>query len=176
MAATPPAKRDEMQKYLAQKFASVLKVETAELKKDPAYAREVGEIEKKIKLLEYQMVPEPKIRALWDRGTPSPSIFFVEAIRQASVPKWMRVRLRCSQQRLYHTTSVRLGRFVEDRPAFSLRQWMTNPDHPLTSRVMVNRIWQHHFGTGIVKSLGNFGKTGAPLRIRSCWTGLRQNL
>ena len=39
---------------------------------------------------------------------------------------------------------------------------MTNPEHPLTSRVMVNRIWKNHFGTGIVKSLGNFGKTGTP--------------
>ena len=33
---------------------------------------ESSEIEKKAKLLEYQMIPEPKIRALWDRGTPSP--------------------------------------------------------------------------------------------------------
>jgi hypothetical protein len=41
-------------------------------------------------------------------------------------------------------------------------EWITNPEHPLTARVMVNRIWQHHFGAGIVKSLSNFGKTGAP--------------
>jgi hypothetical protein len=39
---------------------------------------------------------------------------------------------------------------------------MTNPDHPLTGRVMVNRIWKNHFGTGIVKSLSNFGKSGTP--------------
>ena len=40
---------------------------------------------------------------------------------------------------------------------------MTNPDHPLTSRVMVNRIWKHHFGAGISRdALGNFGKTGTP--------------
>ena len=52
--------------------------------------------------------------------------------------------------------------FTEDRQTSGLAEWMTNPDHPLTSRVMVNRIWKHHFGTGIVKSLGNFGKTGTP--------------
>src|SRR5262249_13661177 len=33
-------------------------------------------------------------------------------------------------------------------------------DHPLTARVMVNRIWKHHFGAGIVRSLHNFGHTG----------------
>ncbi len=41
-------------------------------------------------------------------------------------------------------------------------KWVTQPDHPLTARVMVNRIWKHHFGTGIVPTLANFGKAGAP--------------
>jgi hypothetical protein len=41
-------------------------------------------------------------------------------------------------------------------------KWLTAPQHPLTARVMVNRIWQQHFGTGIVKSSGNFGKMGTP--------------
>ncbi|WP_051670785.1 DUF1553 domain-containing protein [Bryobacter aggregatus] len=41
-----------------------------------------------------------------------------------------------------------------------LAQWLTQPDHPLTSRVMVNRIWRNHFGRGIVPSVDNFGRLG----------------
>jgi hypothetical protein len=42
----------------------------------------------------------------------------------------------------------------------ALAQWLGSEDNPLTARVIVNRIWSHHFGRGIVASLDNFGKMG----------------
>jgi len=41
-----------------------------------------------------------------------------------------------------------------------LVEWLVNPEHPLTARVIVNRIWRWHFGHGIVRSTDNFGRLG----------------
>jgi len=43
-----------------------------------------------------------------------------------------------------------------------LANWIATKDNPLTARVIVNRIWQHHFGVGIVPTTNDFGKFGMP--------------
>jgi hypothetical protein len=43
-----------------------------------------------------------------------------------------------------------------------LAEWIASPENMLTARVIVNRVWQHHFGRGLVRSANNFGELGTP--------------
>ncbi len=49
---------------------------------------------------------------------------------------------------------------VKSSGRLELAQWLTSPENPLTARVIVNRIWQAHFGEGLVRSPDNFGVRG----------------
>ena len=102
------------------------------------------------------------IRALWDRGRPSATYVYrrgdhllVDERVGPGVPAAFSPMIPFEVEKPW-PGATQTGR----RLAFA--KWLTDKRNPLTARVMVNRIWKHHFGTGLVKSLDNFGKTGTP--------------
>ena len=69
------------------------------------------------------------------------------------------------------------ARFAARRPEerrrrrAALARWLSDPRNPLTYRSIVNRLWQYHFGRGIVDTPSDFGRMGSIPSIPSCSTG-----
>ena len=123
----------------------------------------LAELKTAIAKQQSQLKTKPLIRALWDRGEPSPTYIYrrgeeMQPTRLVGpgVPSVLTDGKTPFVVEPPNHSSPKTGRRL------ALARWMTQPDHPLTSRVLVNRIWQRYFGTGIVKSLDNFGKLGTP--------------
>jgi hypothetical protein len=108
-------------------------------------------------------LPEPRVQALWDRGEPSPTYVYRRGDPHSPgrlVGPGVPSVLTDGRTPFTVTPPWPGARKTGRRLAFA--RWLTRPDHPLTARVLVNRLWKHHFGTGIVPTLSNFGKTGTP--------------
>lgn len=119
------------------------------------------EVTQHLQQLTSQRKPQPRLFALWDRGEPSPTYVYRRGDYQHSgthvVPGPPAVLMRDGKP--FRITPPYEGAVSTGR-RLAFADWLTQPDHPLTARVLVNRVWKHHFGQGLVRSVGNFGVTG----------------
>lgn len=135
--------------------------QTDEEKKKADEQRKTAEasLQEEIKKQEAKRRPEPLVRALWDRGSPSPTFLLRRGnyltsgeLVQPHVPSSVKA------PRPFRLEAPPRADSTGRRLAFA--KWLAQPEHPLTSRVFVNRVWKHHFGQGIVRTVDNFGKSG----------------
>ncbi len=154
-------KRSPEQKLLMREYTEKLKIEDGELEKfDPSLqqAREQqNEITAKLKAIRPDM-----IWAAWDVSKNAVTRVLMRGdfespgdVVEPGVPLILDDPSNPFQPAMPAPDAPHTGR----RLAFA--KWLTKPDHPLTARVIVNRIWQHHFGTGIVSTPDDFGSQGA---------------
>jgi hypothetical protein len=160
----------ELNRSLARRFAGLLAVaanhsaaSSTVLSWAAANATEWTErLARREALLKELLPPPPLALGAQEGGTPGSLFTGIQ-----DVP----VHIRGSYTRLGPAVRRRLPAFLagDQQPAITsgsgrleLARWIASRDNPLTARVIVNRVWQHHFGEGIVRTANNFGKLGQP--------------
>jgi len=114
----------------------------------------LSELEKQLKALQKDMPERPEAMSVADDTAPEDAKVHIRgSIRNlgAAVPRgFIQAAMRPNAPAIPADSSGRL----------QLAQWITSRDNPLTTRVMVNRVWHWLFGAGIVRTTDNFGSTG----------------
>lgn len=164
---TDPEQRSELQTYLADKFKTTLAISRDELLESlhPTDAVKVANLQGQVDQIDQQRRSWGKIQALYDVGPPPATFLLKRGEYQMPgrevAPGFLRVLCESDEAALARVapSSHSSGRRT------ALARWLvdsTSPAGALVARVMVNRIWQHLLGTGLVPSPEDFGKQGQP--------------
>jgi mono/diheme cytochrome c family protein len=167
---TPADKRTDGQKLNVQQIEKTLTNDTLAHKIDEPMIvslmteeerKKHQELNDKIEELETQKpAMYPTAMAITDSGpTPQSSYFLMRGVPDAKGSLMQPGVLTVASAVEYIFPKAPEGAQTTWRRR-GFAEWVASPDNPLTPRVMVNRIWQHHFGEGIVRTPSNFGKMG----------------
>ena len=124
-------------------------------------AERIAELEAELKQVKTSKgPPAPMGRVVQERGTDSrPSYLWVRGDFRRQGPEVEPAFLRVVNAVEESVPGPAAGSRSTGRRT-ALAEWLTRPDHPLSTRVIVNRIWQQHFGRGIVETSSDFGFMG----------------
>ncbi|HND52023.1 MAG TPA: DUF1553 domain-containing protein, partial [Pirellulaceae bacterium] len=156
---------DQIAKAKAEHEKLVADQQTAGWDRNPPELQEIANLRKQVAELKKQKLVAPVVACIVEGGVPgsnrekigdAPVYLRGEYQREgAIVPRRFPVILAGEQQTPVSQRTTQSGRR-------ELAEWLTSTDNPLTARVMVNRLWQHMVGRGLVRSPDNFGRLGEP--------------
>ncbi len=159
---TPGDKRSDQQKELLKQNPSVNISPGVLYQYLPEAAEDLKNFDQRINEVRAKKPVEEFLRALVEPANhvPETKLFFRgdhQQPKEAVLPASLTVTAPVNARREFSANDEALpttGR----RLAFA--KWLTNGEHPLVARVLVNRVWLHHFGKGIVATPSDFGKLG----------------
>lgn len=172
---TPPARRTALQWLLARKVEPQIVVSSTELAKaiKPDEKEEWTRLHALLEQVEPARPPSPPIGiGITDIGAVAPGTYrlaagvFDRPLEEVE-PGFLSVcttaspgiaQIRTGKGADWNASGGQISASTGRRSA--LARWIASPDNPLTARVMVNRLWQHHFGQGIVATPSDFGAQG----------------
>src|SRR5947209_3617030 len=161
---TPPDKRSPLQRQLSQLAFKQVDRKTSRVARrrlPPDQKERYEALQKKLAQFDYlKPKPLPVAMAVSDVGTDAPANY-LQANGNYLKPR-EQVPPGFTEFLDPAPPAVRppAGRPNSTGRRSALALWLTRPDHPLTGRVIVNRLWQHYFGQGIVATPNDFGVMG----------------
>jgi hypothetical protein len=163
---TKEASRTGVQKLLVAKYEKQLRPQANELDfalaKYADYSKGTKDFNAKLAAEERRRLRFDEVRALYDLPgeAKTPVLLRGDALTPGPLVKPGVIASLETPQPFDWAAPAADAKTSGRRLAFA--RWLTQPQHPLTARVMVNRIWMHHFGTGIVATPDDFGVAGSP--------------
>ena len=179
--ALTPDEQQRLGRHLAQKYdlpSAFLEApaDILEIAKLPETARDTNQAEKihdhfifnvnaptrdAINKLEGEIASLKKQKSDSEKNLPT-TMVMVEMKNRKPAHVLMRGDFQQPGEQVQPDVPAIFPRLPEDQPRnrLGLAHWLTDPKHPLVARVTVNRLWAQFFGTGLVKTMGDFGTQG----------------